>query len=93
MATVFIGNLPPEISDSELRELLEGYGKISSLRLISRRGFAFVELTPDGAAAAVEALRGSQLKGRTLDVALERSGGGGGRPGGGRRGGRGGRRR
>ena len=75
MATVYIGNLPPEISDSELREIFGEYGKVSSLRLLSGRGMAFVELKPEAADAAVEALRGTQLQGRTLDVAIERSSG------------------
>jgi RNA recognition motif-containing protein len=89
LATVFIGNLSPEVSDSDLREVFGAYGKITSIRLMSRRGLAFVELSPEGANAAVEALKGVQLKGRTVDVALERSSGG--RPKGRR--GRGGSRR
>ena len=79
MATVFVGNLSPEVTDSDLRAIFGAYGKINSLRLISRRGFAFVELSQEAADAAVEALRGSELKGRTVDVTLERSSGG--RPG------------
>ena len=59
------------------------------MRLISRRGFAFVELSSEDADAAVEALKGVELKGRTMDVTLERSSGG--RPSG--WGGRGGFRR
>ena len=46
------------------------------MRLISRRGFAFVELSSEDADAAVEALKGVELKGRTMDVTLERSSGG-----------------
>lgn len=76
MATVFVGNLSPEVTDSDLREIFGAYGKISSIRLMSRRGLAFVELSPEAATAAVEALRGAQIKGRTADVALESSGGG-----------------
>lgn len=91
MATVFVGNLSQEVTDSDLRRVFSEYGKITSLRLISRRGFAFVELSPEAADAAVEGLRGSQLKGRTVDIALDTSSGGG-RPGGARRGGRGRRR-
>ena len=94
MATVFVGNLSPDVTDTELREIFGAYGKIESLRFISRRGFAFVELSADAADAAVEALRGTELKGRRVDVALEQSSGGGRRPGGsGGRRGRGGRRR
>ena len=89
MSTVFVGNLSPEVTDTELWEIFGTYGKVASVRHISRRGLAFVELTPEAAEAAIEALRGTQLKGRTLDVALDTSSGG--RPGGRR--GRGGSRR
>ena len=92
MATVFIGNLSPDVTDTELREIFGAYGKIESLRFISRRGLAFIELSADAADAAVEALRGTELKGRRVDVALEQSSGGG-RPGGRRGRGGGGRRR
>lgn len=73
MATVFVGNLSPEITDSDLRAIFQEYGKIASLRLIARRGSAYVELSPEAANAAVEALRGTELKGRTVDVTLERA--------------------
>jgi RNA recognition motif-containing protein len=80
MSTVFLGNLPVEATEMELRALFEPFGAIQSLRHVSRRQIAFVELAPEVADAAVEGLRGKQLKGRTLDVTLE--GGSGGRPGG-----------
>lgn len=89
MTTVFVGNLSAEVTESDLRELFETYGKITSLRHISRRGLAFVELAPEAADAAVDALKGTQLKGRTVDIVLDRSAGG--RPG--RRRQRGGSRR
>lgn len=91
MSTIFVGNLPAEASEAELRALFEPFGAIQSLRLVSRRRIAFVELAPEAADAAIEGLRGKQLSGRTLDVALE--GGAGGRPGGFRPGGRSRRRR
>lgn len=95
MATVFVGNLSPEATDSDLRALFEVYGRITSVRIAhDRRGrareFAFVELDQEAAAAAVEALKGTQLKGRTIDVTLDQARGGGSK---GRRGGRGGFRR
>lgn len=76
MATVYVGNLSPEVTDTELRELFGTFGKIRSLRMISARGMAFVELKhPEAAAAAVEALRGTELKGRRVDVGLDTSSG------------------
>lgn len=84
MATVFVGNLSPDVTDNDLRELFAEYGRVLSLRMLQRRRLAFVELEAEAAAAAVEGLRGKQLKDRTMDVALETSSGGRG----GRRGGR-----
>jgi RNA recognition motif-containing protein len=92
VSTVFVGNLSPEVTDTDLREAFGAYGKIRSLRFISRRGLAFIEMKPDDADAAVEAMRGTEFKGRPIDVTVEQ-GGGGGRPKGGRRGGGGRRRR
>jgi RNA recognition motif-containing protein len=90
VATVFVGNLSPEVTDHDLREAFSPYGKIRSLRLNARRGLAFIEMKDEEADAAVEAMRGTEFKGRPIDVTVEQ--GGGGRPkGGGRRGG--GRRR
>ncbi len=85
MATVFVGNLSPDVTDNDLREIFARYGKILSLRFISRRGMAFVELESPAAAAAVEGLRGTQLRERTMDVALDQSSPGGKRRGGPRR--------
>jgi RNA recognition motif-containing protein len=81
VATVYVGNLAADVTEADLLELFNAFGKVSSLRHLSGRGMAFVDLKPDAAAAAVDALRGTQLKGRTLDIALQQ-----GRPGGGGRG-------
>ncbi len=84
MSTLFVGNLSPEVTDSDLRTIFGEYGKINSLRFIARRRLAYIELEEEAAQAAVDALRGTQLKGRTVDIALERSSGG--KPSGRRRG-------
>ena len=75
VTTLFVGNLAPEVSDSDLRAVFEAYGRITSIRLMSRRGLAYVELDPEGAKAALDGLRGQQLKGRTVDIALDTSSG------------------
>lgn len=79
MATLFVGNLSPDVTESDLRETFEPYGSISSLRHSARRRLAYVELNEEAAHAAVDALRGAQLKGRTMDVVLDKPSGG--RPG------------
>ena len=73
MTTVFVGNLSPEVTEGDLRKVFGAYGKIHSIRIVPRRRTAFVELDPEAAAAAVEALRGAELKGRMLDVVVERT--------------------
>jgi RNA recognition motif-containing protein len=101
---LYIGNLPFSATEDELRDLFGRHGAIQSVNLVTdretgrARGFAFVEFEDGTAAeAAMRALDGSNMGGRTIRVneALERGrggpGGGGGAGGGPRGGGGGGR--
>jgi RNA recognition motif-containing protein len=104
---LYVGNLPFSTTEAELRSLFEKHGTVESVNVITDRetgrprGFAFVEMEASAAEAAMQALDGRELGGRTLRVneANERrpGGGGGGRGpgggGGGFRGGPGGRGR
>jgi RNA recognition motif-containing protein len=68
----------------------------SEVRLIGDKGFGFVDVPEDKAAAAIAAMNGRDVDGRSITVSearprAERSGGGG-RSGGGYGGGGGGRR-
>lgn len=102
MKKLYVGNLPFSATESEVMELFSRHGTVHSVALINDRetgrprGFGFVEIDDDAAAAAIEALNGYQMGGRDLRVneAQERprGGGGGGGYGGGGGGGRGGRR-
>jgi len=76
LTTVFVGNLSREVTETDLREAFETFGKLDSLRLDSRRGIAYVELDAESAYAAVESLRGGQINGRSVDVVLDESSGG-----------------
>jgi len=98
---IFVGSLPFSLQEADLRQLFEAYGEVSSVKLINDRetgrskGFGFVEKPDDEAAqAAISALNGSQVKGRSIAVsqAEEKKPGGdrrssGGGYGGGNRGG------
>jgi len=84
LTTLFVGNLSPDVSEHNLRSVFEVYGRVSSIRLVSRRRLAYVELDAEAAYAAVDGLRNTQIKGRTMDVVLDRPAGA--RPG--RRGGK-----
>ena len=100
---IYVGNLSYSVTEEDLREAFSAYGTVASAHLIKdkfsgqSKGFGFVEM-PDAseAAAAMSALSGKEMKGRTLTVnearppANDRKGGGGGA---GRRSGGGGERR
>jgi len=101
---LYVGNLPYTISDSELQQLFEQHGSVTSAQVVMDRdtgrskGFGFVEMGTDAEAqAAITALHGAEFGGRTLTVneakpreERPRSGGGGYGGGGGSRGGYGG---
>jgi RNA recognition motif-containing protein len=99
---LYVGNLPFDTDESQLRALFqEGGRQVSEVKIITDRdtgrprGFAFVEMGSQAdAEAAVSALNGREFGGRALTVneareqAPRRSGGFGGGGGGGGRGGR-----
>lgn len=96
---LYIGNLPYETSEVELREFLSDYEPIVDLHMpLDRdtgrpRGFAFVTLSSrESGEAAIENLDGADCSGRPARVreAEDRPRGGGGGGGGGYRGGGGG---
>jgi len=97
---LYVGNLSYTVTDSELSELCAAHGSVQSAQVIMDRdtgrskGFGFVEMSSDQEAqAAIAALNGKEINGRTLTVneARPKEGGGGGRSGGGGYGGGGGR--
>jgi len=72
---IYVGNLPYSATDSELRELFESHGTVTSARVIvdkfsgQSRGFGFVEM-PDRNEAlnAIENTNGVDFMGRRLRV-------------------------
>lgn len=87
--SLYVGGLPYSTVDEELKSLFEEWGPVAEVRIIQGRGFGFVELPEENAAAAIEATNGKDFQGRTLTVNEARprteSGGRGGGGGGGRR--------
>jgi len=107
---LFVGNLDFSTMDHQLKAAFEEHGEVVSATVVTdrmtgqSRGFGFVEFTSTAdAERAVEAMNGSMLNGRSINVNVARErtqggrgpgGGGGGRGGfggGGGGGGRGGR--
>lgn len=96
MTTLYVGNLSPEATASDLRAVFSPFGEIGSLRVARdcagrARGFALVELDEEAAAVAMDALRGTELKGRMMDIVVDHPSSGGRRQSG--RGGHSGSRR
>lgn len=90
---LYVGNLPFETGENDLRTLFEGAGTVESVNLVRdmatgrARGFAFVEMASDADAQnAITTLNNHQFGGRNLTVNEARpkpQGGGGGGFGGG----------
>jgi len=105
---LYVGNLTYEVTDSALEQMFAAHGTVQSAQVIMDRdtgrskGFGFVEMGSDQEAqAAITALNGKEVEGRSLTVNEARPrpqgsggnrGGGGSRDRGGYGGGGGGRR-
>jgi RNA recognition motif-containing protein len=98
---IYVGNLPHEATEDEVRQAFAAFGQVTEVRLIvdkfsgESKGFGFVEMpSKDEAQKAIEQMNAKEFMGRVLSVNEARPktdhGGGGRREGGGRRGGGGG---
>lgn len=89
IVNIYVGNLSFDTTEDELRNAFAAYGEVSSVAVIKdkfsgqSRGFGFVDMAgkPEGN-AAMQALNGTDLNGRSLTVneakpREERSNGGG----------------
>jgi RNA recognition motif-containing protein len=72
---IYIGNLSFDTTEDQLRQAFEGYGEVSSVKIITDRdsgkprGFGFIEMTSDNeATAAISGLNGHEMNGRELNV-------------------------
>jgi len=76
---VYIGNLSYDTTEDKLQELFQAHGEVTSVDVVTDRytgkprGFAFVEMaTEEAAAAAIAALNGQLIDDRPLNVAEAR---------------------
>ena len=86
---LYVGNLSYKTTEDTLRTAFAEFGEVTSVNLITDRdsgrskGFGFVEFRDDQEAnAAIAALNGTDLRGRSINVnqarpKAERGGGGG----------------
>jgi RNA recognition motif-containing protein len=74
MTTLYVGNLPFNATEADVKALFERHGQVVSVKLINDRetgkprGFGFVDMAPNEAQAAIESLNGFQMNGRPLRV-------------------------
>ena len=74
MTTIYVGNLPFNATDEDIKVLFERHGAVHSVKLVSDRetgrprGFGFVDMGTAEAHAAIQALNGYQMNGRPLRV-------------------------
>ncbi len=75
MKKIFVGNFAFSMTEGELRSMFEPHGQVESVTIVTdrdtgrSRGFAFVEMTDNGAAdKAIAALNGMDSGGRPLTV-------------------------
>jgi RNA recognition motif-containing protein len=71
---IYVGNLPYNANEDEVRELFSRYGEVASVSLVTDRetgrprGFGFVEMPADDADEAISALDGKDMGGRQLRI-------------------------
>ena len=76
---IYVGNLNYRVKESDLQQVMEDYGAVASVKVITDRetgrskGFAFVEMEDDAAASkAIAELNGSEYHGRTMVAKVAR---------------------
>lgn len=72
---IYIGNLNYRVREEDLKQVMEEYGAVDSVKIIKDRetgrskGFAFVEMTNDeDAKKAIEELNEAEYEGRQMVV-------------------------
>jgi len=96
---IYVGNLPFNLGEEDLKEIFEEYGEVASAKIIAdkfsgrSKGFGFVEMESDDEANnSIKELNNAEVGGRNIKVneSKPRSNDRGGDRGGDRRGGGGG---
>ncbi len=70
---IYVGNLPPDLSDKDLRAMFEEFGKVRAATIGRDKktgvseGYGFVEMpVKSEARAAIEGVRGKEVQGKIL---------------------------
>ena len=77
MKTMYVGNLPPETTEDEIRQLFSQYGTVRAIKLATDvftgrcRGFGTVAMEGHEARAAIAGLDGKIVDDKSLRVRFE----------------------
>jgi RNA recognition motif-containing protein len=76
---IYVGNIPFNATEQELKDLISDYGEVVSVKIITdkftgqSKGFGFVEMeSEDDAKKAISELNGKEFIGKTLNVSEAR---------------------
>jgi RNA recognition motif-containing protein len=76
---IYVGNLPHEVTEQELRQEFESFGEVKSVNIVKDkysgqpRGFGFIEMTSvSQGQAAIAGLNGKAMKDQMLNVSAAR---------------------
>lgn len=78
MKTLFVGNIAPQATEDDIRELFSEFGKVRKLELPRdifsgrNKGFAFVDMEGHEARAAMAGLNGKSFMNNNLKVRDEK---------------------
>ncbi len=76
--TIYVGNIPFDTTEPDIRTLFEEFGTVHEVKMIHDRetgrfrGFGFVEMDDEAAASAISQVDGKEIGGRTLRVSEAR---------------------
>ncbi len=72
---LYLGNLSRDVTEADLRQLFEPFGKIDAVNVIKdkfsgvSKGFGFIEMpVKEEAEAAIKALHRQPFKGQSMDI-------------------------
>ncbi len=72
--TLYVGNLPWSVDDSQLRQVFSAHADVLAARVITdrdtgrSRGYGFVEVAAHNAGPVIESMNGAVVDGRELTV-------------------------